>query len=317
MTWNNFPHGQGFAQLKPTPNELRWVGIILLTLAGLILLRRGFIVAHRVVPLPLAGHDYMCPPRVLTYCVTTWSRDDPWNSRSRWAIGQAARTWNAHSRFRFKEIWCNSPHRIPIFFVAREAHDAWHANDPYGNALAHTTFPSLGDQWVHVNDSLEWMQASDTIGRGYDLESVMLHEFGHNLGLEHAFDVVGSLMHPYEGRHLPGQGDDDTLRTIENRCVPEGEHDPIEVLSPGPGETWRQGATGRANWRSELSEPLRVAIFREDGIAWILAENAGASGTLDITTNTGWPLGAGYQVCVGTADWSTMGCSDMFLVSPP
>lgn len=316
MTWNNLPNGQEMTVHGFTPARARGIGIVLIVLAGLLILFKLVLAVDRIVPLPIVGR-HVCPPRVVTYCVTAWNRDW-WNLRSRFAIGQAARELNGRSRFRFKEIWCNSPHYLPIFFTTREVHDNWHTSDPFrDNVLAHTSFPGQSSQFIHVNDSFEWMQASDTLGRGFDLEVTILHEFLHVLGIEHDENSWGTLMRPYRYQHTPGQIDENRLHEIENRCIDADEHDPIEVLSPGPGETWRQGASGRASWRSEIPGPLHVAIFREDHFTWTLTDSAESSGSIDISTNTNWPLGAGYQVCVGTADWSTIGCSDMFLVAPP
>lgn len=313
MTWQPLPP-QGLAHPAFTAARLRQLGVLCLALACFLVLRKFMRAVEQHVPLPIIGH-HACPPRVVTYCVTGWQRD--WfNVRSRYAIGQAARRINTSSRFRLMEVWCNAPHRIPIFFVARDAHDAWHAGAPYGDAIAHATFPAWTEQHIHVNDSLAFVQAGDTLGQGYDLEALMTHEFLHNLGIEHDWDSAGSIMRTYRYQHLLGQTDENHLRAIERRCIDEDEHDPIEV-EPGPGETWRQGGTYRATWRSEFPGPLHVAIYFEGHHAWTIRDDGQPSGSLDIATNTNWRVGAGYQVCVATADWNTIGCSDMFLVAPP
>lgn len=268
----------------------------------------------RHVAMPGIGR-HRCPPRTITYCVCPWSRD-PWNVRSRWAIGQAARSWNSISRYRFKEVWCNAEPYLPIFFE-KGPHGDGHEFAPFDEGLlAHATYPERDHQFVHVNDETPWRQAQDSLGRGFDLASTMGHEFGHALGLEHLTDAPGTLMQPYRYQRLPGFSDEERLRSIENRCLDPDEHDPIEVLSPGPGETWYPGYTYRISWRSELPGPLRLGIYREGRLIWWLTTEATPSGTYDVRTNTGWPLGPAYEACVSTVDGGTMGCSDMFLVAP-
>lgn len=306
---------------------LRFLLVVLILSTALIALKR--IAKHRrrtVMPppptLPSAPPSVPgpvsragCPPRVITYCVCAWSRDS-WNERSRYAIGQAARMWNARTRFRFKEMYCNDPrHYLPIFFE-RGAHADRHPFAPFPpEQLAHTTFPEDPVQFIHVNDDYPWMQAEDSLGQGYDLFSVILHEFGHNLGLRHDEPSPGSLMRAYRFQHTPGQRDEELLRETEARCL-DGSRDPVEVLSPGPGETWHLGRVYRISWRSELPGPLRIAIHREGRFAWMIADRVASAGSLDLVAAPNWPLGPAYEACVSTADGTTIGCSDMFLVAP-
>lgn len=258
---------------------------------------------------------HACPPRVVTYCVCAWPRD-PWNERSRAAIGQAARTLNGASRLRFKEIYCNAPHYLPIFFLDRATHDREHPSAPFNDALlAHTSYPESTTHYIHVDNTYPWMQAADSLGRGYDLESIMVHEFLHAVGIEHDLASPGSLMRPYRYQQMLGQRDEERLRAIDERCV-DDQREPIEVTSPGPGETWHSSTTHRVSWRSELPGPLVVFVYQEQHLIEVLSTNAVSAGSIDVYVGANWPLGPGYEVCAHSVDGRTTGCSDMFLVAP-
>jgi len=94
------------------------------------------------------------------------------------------------------------------------------------NVLAHAYQPGnsdiFGAGWdlagdVHIDDSNTW---GDGTGGTIDLFTVVLHEFGHSLGLGHS-DIVGSVMEgTYAGPRTTLSGDDEAgIRSIYGPTV--------------------------------------------------------------------------------------------------
>lgn len=67
--------------------------------------------------------------------------------------------------------------------------------DGPGDTLAFAFYPNQG--WLGGNAYFDWEEDWRTDGTGgYDFESVVLHELGHSLGLDHS-PVSDSVMYPY------------------------------------------------------------------------------------------------------------------------
>lgn len=283
---------------------------------------------HRIVCLLLAASFGACstrsesgrvrqvsgchPRRQLTYCVTAWSRD-PWNERSREAIGLAAQAWNRVGPYELREVYCNYPHDVPIFFD-RGVHGDGHAPAAWGTELAHATYPGSPHQFIHVQNELEWWQAEDTLNRGYDLRSVILHEFGHNLGLAHDFNG-DSIMTPYEERHTPRWGDIERVRANARRCGIEAPP-PVEITAPAPGATWHHDSNHTIVWQAPTLEGhVNVDVFFQ-GQPWRRVwEGAPVSGEISVRVDDNWPLGCPYEIRV-THPTAGQISSSMILVAP-
>lgn len=273
-----------------------------------------FCLVHQGRRVPLGAPPQGCVKhREIRYCVTAWDRDW-WNVNSRAAIGAAAEAWNRVGPYQFREVYCNDPHDLPIFFE-RGAHTDGHALGGWPhNVLAHATFPNDPTHFIHIRDDLAWQQAQDTLHRGHDMGAVALHEMGHHLGLTH--DEGDSVMHrivvPWGG---PYENDIDRVRSYAKSC----EIDPppaIEITAPLPGTTWHHGETYTIAWSAPSLEGHVVVDVRYRGRNWWrVSETAPVSSEIEIEVNGNWPLGCPYEVCIWHPDTGQI-CSSMILVAP-
>ncbi|WCJ20891.1 Metalloendoproteinase 3-MMP [Euphorbia peplus] len=99
------------------------------------------------------------------------------------AFSQAFRSWEGASRFKFQEVPEGSSADIVIGFFKRD-HGDGDAFDGPGMVLAHSFFPEDGRS--HYDGEESWSTNPDDTQM--DLQSVVLHELGHVLGLGHSRD---------------------------------------------------------------------------------------------------------------------------------
>lgn len=253
------------------------------------------------------------PRRELTYCVTAWPRD-PWNERSREAIGQAAQAWSRVGPYQLREVYCNYPHDVPIFFD-RGVHGDGHDPAAWGSELAHATYPGTPHQYIHVLDEGDWWQAADTFNRGFDLFSVILHEFGHNLGLGHD-DRGNSVMFPsYRVYSAPLGSDIEQIQANARRCGVEAPP-PVEITAPTPGATWHHDSNHTIVWQAPTLEGhVSVDVYFQ-GQPWRRVwEGAPVSGEISVRVDDNWPLGCPYEIRV-THPTAGQVASSMILVAP-
>ncbi|PIA55580.1 hypothetical protein AQUCO_00700113v1 [Aquilegia coerulea] len=116
--------------------------------------------------------------------------------------------WSAVSPFSFAEITDYNAADIKIGVHSRDHGDGYPFDGP-GGVLAHAYPPSDGR--LHIDADEKW-----SIGAlaGYiDLQSVVLHEVGHILGLGHSADE-GALMYPSMGRGISKDISQDDIQGI-------------------------------------------------------------------------------------------------------
>lgn len=150
---------------------------------------------------PLTANTFCAwPRRNLTYAFGELSTQVP-HDVARNAVRHAFDTWAAAGvRLTFSEVAQNANPDIVIEW--RQAADPDHSM--VGGILAHADFPP-GCSIIAPNrqppfpchfDDQEHTWVDGAAANGFDIETVALHEFGHNLGMLHT-DVPGSVMFPF------------------------------------------------------------------------------------------------------------------------
>nr|XP_014271579.2 collagenase 3-like [Halyomorpha halys] len=125
-------------------------------------------------------------------------------------LKKAFRVWSDVTPLTFKQR-SSGPVTIEIRFE-KGRHGHGNPFDGPGKVLAHASFPSAEDSFVHFDDSEHWTVDSY---RGTNLFQVAVHEFGHSLGLSHS-EKKSAVMYPTH-RYKPNfKLDDDDIAGIQS-----------------------------------------------------------------------------------------------------
>lgn len=115
------------------------------------------------------------------------------------AFERAFATWSTVCSVRFTRVEQKGDMRI---VCGAGAHGDLFPFDGLGKELAHAFYPDWPDKLrgdVHVDAAENWSTDDEIQSGFFDLESVVLHEIGHSIGLAHSA-VPGSVMFPnYSG----------------------------------------------------------------------------------------------------------------------
>lgn len=135
------------------------------------------------------------PKGDITYRLNLLTNDISNESHQRRAVTVALRTWQLHIRhLKFRRE--RNPDTSVDFDVSFE--DLHHFDGRKG-VLAHAYFPGQGDISgdCHINDEWNWVTHSklQTLSRP-PLVPILIHEFGHSLGLRHDTTNNQSIMYP-------------------------------------------------------------------------------------------------------------------------
>lgn len=148
--------------------------------------------------------------RQLTYYLANWSPKVN-QSKMEEAAEKAFEAWAKYSRLKFKRVF--DPSADIIIAFGSYYHGDRYPFDGPGNILAHAFYPyeenSFGGD-IHFDNEENWIENAETMDKGVDFLSVLIHELGHSLGLAHS-PVYSSLMFPYYKGTTPAQLDYDDI----------------------------------------------------------------------------------------------------------
>jgi len=138
---------------------------------------------------------YSWPDGEISYRLNNFTDDISKEYRQRRAVTVALRTWQLRiSRIKFRRE--RNPNVSVDFDVSFE--DLAHFDNVKG-VLAHAYFPGQGEISgdCHINDEWEWVTSTQfaTLAKP-PLVPILIHEFGHSLGLRHDTRERESIMYP-------------------------------------------------------------------------------------------------------------------------
>lgn len=196
---------------------------------------------------------------------------------------RAIAEWARYANLRLAPAADALGERTVAIRFAHGSHGDSYPFDGAGRVLAHTFFPSppnpeplAGD--MHLDSDERW-----GIGEETDVFTVVLHEFGHALGLGHS-DRPGAVMYPYYR----------TLTTLSSDDV-----DAVKSLYGIKDSVPVEPASG--------PQPLRISVRTPAGPTTLSSETAALSGTVSGGVKpvvVGWASDRGAAgPAMGTPEW--------------
>lgn len=142
----------------------------------------------------LTEWNHSWPDGEISYRLNDFTGDITSTYNQRRAVTVALRVWQLRiNKLKFRQE--RNPDVSVDFNVNFE--DVEHFSS--ANVFAHAYFPGQGDISgdVHINDSWNWVTHSELQSIGNPpLVPILIHEFGHSLGLTHDVENRGSIMWP-------------------------------------------------------------------------------------------------------------------------
>jgi peptidoglycan hydrolase-like protein with peptidoglycan-binding domain len=200
------------------------------------------------------------------------------------AIAAAVQTWMAQTSFTLTETG-EVDGDINITFAGI---------DLKGGILAQTKDPGVGSGGDMTIDTAEsWSAATPTPSGSRDLQSVVLHELGHALGVDHSSSTTATMYPDYRGNDRVLDIEDKiaisalydtfgTLGTKKAKDISVGLTGAIWMVSQEAwGDGFRVYKWGGSDWTASDGGAVRVAVG-PTGLPWVI----GASGAIFRRTTT-------------------------------
>lgn len=231
----------------------------------------------------------------------TWkvlNTDDVTITQARAAASAAFASWAAQTSLTFTQITTSATADIQMTFAFI---------DGAGGRGAQAAYPQEGGD-VTIDTSETWSVASTTPAGQIDLQTVLLHEIGHSLGLDHSSITGATLLPTYAGLDRALANDDkvavSTLYDTWN-LLPGCALD-IGVNSSGSA-AWTTGCNGNADGR----------LSKWDGSSWILDAADLFAARVDVTPGgVPWVVDSGGAIfrrsssSVSSGSWTRLpGCA--------
>lgn len=201
-------------------------------------------------------------------------------AQARTAIAAAFASWATETDLTFTEVTGTGTADILLTFAAIDGGGVFP-----GNVLARTGFPGNGGDMT-IDNGENWSVSGTTTPQTVDFQTVMLHELGHALGLNHS-SVSGATMGPFgsygkQDRSL--NWDDNTaISALYDtwKSIPGAARD-IAVAGDGSGTAWAIGNTADSggggfsihkwngsSWDTVTGVATRIALTG-DGVPWVV-----------------------------------------------
>jgi peptidoglycan hydrolase-like protein with peptidoglycan-binding domain len=235
------------------------------------------------------------------------------------AVSNALSTWGHNTNLRFSEYTSGSG--PSIFIQPSDLGPCDSTGMTPGTVLGNAQLPDGTTPTVimHINTQCRWSVAATTPFTSFDLETVLLHEVGHALGLDHSSEF--SAMFPTTAvgtqRRTLGPDDDRTaIGTLYNTwvkvpgCASDVGANEVGAVwvtgctrSPGAGYPIFQYNASTNSFMSDVAGGLAVAVAVDSfGVPWVVSE---AGNIFTRTTSTAlsgswiWRPGCARDIGVG------------------
>jgi hypothetical protein len=191
-------------------------------------------------------------------------------------IFRALNEWAQHTKLVFSEVWIPQDADIKISLQQKHHNDKY-IFDGKGGTLAHAFYPTDGRVHLDLDDI-----SSTSDFNEQELFSILLHEFGHSLGLAHSTDTrSNTVMHPFL-RELHGLGQDDIegIQALFGRSIEQTTQEPTTTTQEHTTTTQETTKHRRKRRRNRRNRRRKTKVTIYQNIFIILGERYNLNNTL-------------------------------------